>query len=347
MLATNAQSGVSSGVTSSLSLRWKEIVEPVRPFLDEVANRLVEQIDAFDPDIAPYAEYALTNQGKQLRPVLVALSAGAVGRLNETLVTAATIVEMVHLATLVHDDVMDAAELRRRRPTLAANWGNEVSVLVGDCLFAQAVKLAASFPTPDVCRAVATATNRVCSGEILQTHHRRNFALNRAEYFRILEMKTAELFALSCELGGFLAGGDTAQREALRRYGLALGTAYQIFDDCLDLFGSEAIVGKSLGTDLANGKLTLPLLVLVEHATVADQAQLREWVAHWDADRFPQVIEMLERYDAPDASRQAVHRFLSSARQSLEVLAASSSRRALTTLTEFLSQQTDNLGVGI
>src|SRR5438093_6211422 len=105
MLATNTQSGASSSLTSSLSLRWKEIVEPVRPFLDEVANRLAQQIEAFDPQIAPYAEYALTNQGKQLRPVLVALSAGAVGRLNDGLVTVATIIEMVHLATLVHDDV--------------------------------------------------------------------------------------------------------------------------------------------------------------------------------------------------------------------------------------------------
>src|SRR5438552_3125901 len=134
MLATNAKSDASPVPVTALSLRWKEIVEPVRPFLDEVANRLAQQIEAFDPQIAPYAEYALTNQGKQLRPVLVALSAGAVGRLNESLVTAATIIEMVHLATLVHDDVMDAAELRRRRPTLAATWGNEVSVLVGDCL---------------------------------------------------------------------------------------------------------------------------------------------------------------------------------------------------------------------
>jgi octaprenyl-diphosphate synthase len=304
----------------------------------------MEQVDAFHPDIAPYAEYALTNQGKQLRPVLVALSGGTVGRLNESLVKAATIIEMVHLATLVHDDVMDVAEMRRRRPTLAANWGNEVSVLVGDCLFAQAVKLAASFPTPEVCRAVASATNRVCSGEILQTHHRRNFALNRAEYFQILEMKTAELFALSCELGGFLAGADPPQLRALRRYGVALGTAYQIFDDCIDLFGSEAIVGKSLGTDLANGKLTLPLLVLVENATAPDRAQLREWVEHWDAERFPQVIEMLERYDASDASREVVHRFLSSAREALEELAGSSSRRALSALTEFLAQQTDHLG---
>jgi octaprenyl-diphosphate synthase len=159
-------------------------------------------------------------------------------------------------------------------------------------------------------------------------------------------MKTAELFALSCELGGLLAGADPVQREALRSYGMALGTAYQIFDDCLDLFGSEAIVGKSLGTDLANGKLTLPLLVVVENATAADQTHLREWVEHWDAKRFPQVLGMLERYDAQEESRLVVHEFLLLARQSLEGLPGGSSRRALTALTEFLAQQTDHLGVG-
>src|SRR5579871_1660692 len=151
---------------------------------------------------------------------------------------------MVHLATLVHDDVMDEAEIRRGRLTLAANWGNEIAVLVGDCLFAHALKLAASFPTPEVCRAVAAATNTVCTGEIRQTQQRRNLELNRAEYFSILQMKTAELFALSCELGAALSGGSASDRAALRRYGLALGTAYQIYDDCLDLFGSEAAVGK-------------------------------------------------------------------------------------------------------
>src|SRR5437762_8991786 len=113
---------------------------------------------------------------------------------------------MVHLATLAHDDVMDEAVLRRQQPTLAANWGNQISVLLGDCLFAHALKLAASFPTPEICRAVAQATNTVCSGEILQTQGRRNFHLSRNEYFRILSMKTAELFALSCTLGAVLSG---------------------------------------------------------------------------------------------------------------------------------------------
>src|ERR1041385_4314588 len=146
---------------------WKQIVEPVEPFLKAVAKGLAEQVQTFDPEIASYAQYALTNQGKQLRPALVALSANAAGKAEESLITVAVIIEMVHLATLVHDDVMDEAVLRRRQPTLAANWGNQISVLLGDCLFAHALKLAAAFPTPEICRAVAAATKTVCSGEIL------------------------------------------------------------------------------------------------------------------------------------------------------------------------------------
>ena len=197
-------------------------MEPVEPFLDAVTPRLEKQVHEFDPGLAPYAEYALTGNGKHLRPTLVALAANSLGKLNDSHVTVAVIIEMVHLATLVHDDVMDEAEIRRGRLTLAANWGNEMAVLFGDCLFAQALKLAASFPTPDICRAVATATNTVCSGEILQTRHRRNFERSRREYFRVLEMKTAELFALSCELAACLSGRDavTADGAAAVRAGV-------------------------------------------------------------------------------------------------------------------------------
>src|SRR5881409_1861656 len=199
---------------------WKQIVEPVEPFLEAVARQLAEQVQTFDPEIAAYAQYALTNQGKQLRPALVALSAGSVGRPNDNLITVAVIIEMVHLATLVHDDIMDEALLRRRRPTLAAHWGNQISVLLGDCLFAHALKLAASFPTAEICRAVAAATNTVCSGEILQTQRQKNFELSRAEYFKVLSMKTGELFALSCDLGAYLNGAHPGQRASLRQYAL-------------------------------------------------------------------------------------------------------------------------------
>src|SRR5215471_16062566 len=254
---------------------WKRIIDPVEPFLETVHKRLAKQVEAFDPAISPYANYALNGQGKHLRPALVALTANALGQVTEAHVTIAVIIEMVHLATLVHDDVMDEAEIRRGQLTLAANWGNDIAVLFGDRLFARALTLAASFPTPDVCRSVAMATNTVCSGEILQNRHRGDFRFTREEYFRVLEMKTAELFALSCELSAFLSGASEEQRGALRRFGLAFGTAYQVYDDCVDLFGSEVSAGKSLGTDLAKGKLTLPVLLAWERADAKDRATLR------------------------------------------------------------------------
>ena len=274
---------------------WKEIVEPVEPFLEAVSQRLATQVNEFDPALAPYAEYALTGNGKHLRPTLVALAANSLGKVNEDHVTVAVIIEMVHLATLVHDDIMDEAEIRRGQLTLAANWGNEIAVLFGDCLFAQALKLAASFPTPEVCRAVATSTNTVCSGEILQTRHRRSFERSRREYFRVLEMKTAELFALSCEMAAHLSGASEKERSAMRQFGLSFGTAYQIYDDCVDLFGTEAAAGKSLGTDLAKGKLTLPLLLAWERATPVERTRLEEMIQNWQPPYLRRVSELLAR----------------------------------------------------
>jgi octaprenyl-diphosphate synthase len=260
---------------------WRQIVEPVEPFLEAVHVRLAKQVNEFDANLGPYAEHALNSNGKHLRPALVALTANSLDTVNDSHVTVAVIIEMVHLATLVHDDVLDESKIRRDRPTLAANWGNEIAVLFGDCLFAQALKMAASFPTPEICRAVAMATNTVCTGEILQTQRRRDFQFSQGEYFRVLEMKTGELFALSSELAAHLSGASPAQRAAARQFGMAFGTAYQVYDDCVDLFGSEAIAGKSLGSDLAKGKLTLPMLLLWERVSPADRARLKALILDW------------------------------------------------------------------
>src|SRR5688572_1036902 len=292
MLAAETRVALPSDSVALLAkspVDWKQIVQPLEPFLQAVSKQMGEQISAFDADLAAYAAYALTAQGKQLRPALVGLSANATGKIEESHVTVAVIIEMVHLATLVHDDVMDEAIIRRGRPTLAANWGNEISVLVGDCLFAQSLRLAASFPTPEICREVAAATNTVCSGEILQTQRRRNFNFAQEEYFKVLEMKTGELFALSCSLGAFLSAADPLQRNALRRYGLAIGTAYQVFDDCLDLFGQEASAGKSLGTDLAKGKLTLPILLLLERIDPGRRQKVQDLVEQWNREYVPEM----------------------------------------------------------
>ena len=326
---------------------WKHIVEPVEPFLDAVTRQLIRQVNSFDPQIVPYAQYALNGGGKHLRSAIVALSASALGEVTEAHVTAAVIIEMVHLATLVHDDVMDEAEIRRDQLTLAANWGNEIAVLFGDCLFAQALKLAAEFPTPEVCRAVAMATNTVCSGEILQTQHRRKFEISQREYFRVIEMKTGELFTLSCDLAGFLSGTSTKCRAALRQFGAAFGTAYQVYDDCVDLFGTEASAGKSLGTDLAKGKLTWPVLLAWERANSADRARLEKLIEIWRPENLSAVNELLVRYETFEPSQAVIKRYLEEARRALRVLPESAGRAGLLGLADFLAQQTDALVVCI
>jgi octaprenyl-diphosphate synthase len=240
---------------------------------------------------------------------------------------------------------MDEASVRRCRPTLAANWGNEVSVLVGDCLFAHSVVLAASFPSTDVCRAVAKATNTVCSGEIIQTNQRHEFALKRHDYIRALEMKTGELFALSCELGGALAGGSPAESCALRAYGMALGTAYQLYDDCLDLYGTEAIAGKSLGTDLGTGKLTLPILIVLEKGSHSDRELLQRCVENLEAENLERIFELLEKYDALSDTRRVVTQYVKQAQKVLGELKQSKGVDALAALGDYLAPQTRALGV--
>jgi octaprenyl-diphosphate synthase len=349
MLAAESKVGTAPAsvpISSTVTFSWKQIVEPVEPFLEAVHARLSRQVNEFDPAIAPYAEYALNGNGKNLRPALVALSANSLNRTTDAHITVAVIIEMVHLATLVHDDVMDEGEIRRGRPTLAANWGNEIAVLFGDCLFAQALKLAASFPTPEICRAVAMATNTVCSGEILQTQQRRNFQFSRADYFRVLEMKTAELFALSCDLAGFLGGATPVQRSALRQFGMLFGTAYQVYDDCVDLFGTEISAGKSLGTDLAKGKLTLPMLLLWERSNPADRARLQELIENWNPEGFAEVSGMLARYETLSPSVETIRQYLNKARQVLNSLPESEGRASLIGITHYLDLQTQRLFAG-
>jgi octaprenyl-diphosphate synthase len=325
---------------------WNQIVEQVNPFLQAVNQRLIRQANEFDPQIVPYAQAALNGSGKHLRPTLVALAGSAVGKTADDHITAAVIIEMVHLATLVHDDVMDEARIRRGQLTIAANWGNEIAVLFGDCLFAQALKLASSFPTTEVCRAVAMATNTVCTGEILQTQHRRNFELSRREYFRVIEMKTAELFTLSCDLAAFLGNASTEQRSALRQFGAAFGTAYQVYDDCVDLFGSETAAGKSLGTDLAKGKLTWPVLLAWERASAADRANLENLIKNWQPQNLPAVNGLLLRYETFEPSLEVIAKYLAQARSALAMLPESNGRSGLFGLADFLAQQTATLTVG-
>lgn len=234
-----------------------------------------EQVAGFEPEIRDMAAYCLETSGKRLRPTLVFIS-GWQGDsvINDGLVRAAGVVEMVHLATLVHDDIMDQADVRRSRPTASRKFGPDAAVLLGDALFAQALHVASQFPTTEVCRAVSESTRKVCSGEIMQTLHRRDMGVTLADYYRVIDLKTAELFRVSCFLGARLSGNGGGFVTAANDYGRHLGIAYQIYDDLVDFLGEEKRIGKTLGTDLASGKLTLPLMLLLDELPDAERAEV-------------------------------------------------------------------------
>jgi octaprenyl-diphosphate synthase len=214
-------------------------------------------------------------RGKRLRPALLLLSGQACGALGPAHPVLAAVVEMIHTATLVHDDILDDAVIRRHAATVNAEWGNEAAVLLGDYLFTHAFHLAASLESTRACRWIGRATNLVCEGELQQVHNRGNLDLNEDAYFAIIRGKTAELTAVSCRLGAAYAGAPEGTVDALENYGRNLGVAFQIADDVLDIWGEERTTGKSLGTDLEKQKLTLPLIRLLNVAppAVADRAR--------------------------------------------------------------------------
>ncbi len=254
---------------------------------------LREQLAEFEPEIRDLAAYSLDAAGKRIRPALVFLSGWqGPGAPTPELVRVAAVVEMVHLATLVHDDIMDGAEVRRNRPTVARRYGSAAAVLLGDALFAHALHLTTQFPTTAVCAAVSVAMRRVCAGEIVQTLRRGSLRVDRADYTRIVDLKTAELFRVSCQLGAEVAGHPAGFVAAASRFGRHLGIGYQIYDDLVDFFGEEARIGKTLGTDLTSGKLTLPLLVLRERLEPVEQERLAEELA---GRRTPGLAGRLEQ----------------------------------------------------
>jgi len=247
------------------------VVAPVQAQLDEVDRRIAAQTRAFDPAIEGYVAYAIGGGGKRLRPLVALLSGGATGSLGAGHLDLAVIVELIHLATLVHDDIMDEAERRRSQPTVNARWGNSLSVLLGDVLFAHALNLSTDFDDSSISRRIARTATEVCSGEMIQTQRRFDLQLSREEYFRIIGMKTGSLFACAAELGAVISGASEPIVRRMRSYGQKIGTAYQIYDDCLDIAGTEDETGKTLGTDLRKGKLTLPVLTLLESASAFDR----------------------------------------------------------------------------
>jgi octaprenyl-diphosphate synthase len=306
--------------------------ELINAQLYSVEERIRQQARAFDPAVEGYVAYAIESHGKRLRPALALLAGGATGNIGPNHFDLAVIVELIHAATLVHDDILDGAEMRRGQPTANAKWGNAISVLLGDCLFAHALKLSTSFPNSEIGHRIAHAASEVCSGEIIQTQRRFDLKLSVPDYYKIIEMKTAALFAAATELGALLNSAAPEVIGALKIFGLRLGTAYQIYDDCLDLTGNETKAGKTLGSDLRKGKLTLPVLHLLQISDTAERHRLSEIILSGTESDIRILVEHALASGAVKSAVITGRKLLREARAALDLVAPNRYREALTNL---------------
>jgi octaprenyl-diphosphate synthase len=295
------------------------LFKQVAPHMAALDRFMRDQVERFEPEIREMAAYCLDTTGKRLRPTLVFLS-GWQGDavVSDELVRAAGVVEMVHLATLVHDDIMDRAEIRRNRRTAAREFGPDAAVLIGDALFSQALHIASQFPTTEVCRLVSESTRKVCSGEIMQTLRRREVNISLEEYRRMIDLKTAELFRVSCFLGARLSGYAESFATAADLFGHHLGVAYQIYDDLADFAGEEARIGKTLGTDLATGKLTLPLMLLLERVSPQEKADILAAIRGGNSMALATSLQRMRDLRIADGVVQAIEVELTAAAAALE-----------------------------
>jgi len=311
----------------------------VQPHLDEVERRIAQQTAAFDPAIEGYVTYAVGGRGKRLRPLLALLAGGATGKINSGHL------ELIHVATLVHDDIMDEAERRRGQPTVNARWGNSLSVLLGDCLFAHALNLSTNFENADISRAIARAAREICSGEMIQTQRRFDLKLQVEDYLRIVEKKTGSLFAAAAELAALISEADSNVIETFKNFGFQIGTAYQIYDDCLDLAGSERATGKTLGTDLCKGKFTLPVLIFLRSASDFERERCCRLVLEERIEEMTELLRIGATNGALNESIAAGSDLIREAQAVLDGIAANPYADALFALGDALREMFDQLRV--
>jgi octaprenyl-diphosphate synthase len=317
----------------------------VQAHLNEVDARIIRQAAAFDPAVEGYVAYALGGNGKRLRPLTALLAGGATGEINSNHVDLAVIVELIHIATLVHDDILDEADRRRAQPTVNARWGNSLSVLLGDCLFAHALTLAANFENAEISRSIARTAAQVCSGEMIQTQRRFDLQLRVADYLRIVEMKTGWLFATAAELGALISCASNPMVRLLRQFGMGIGTAYQIYDDCLDLAGSESITGKTLGTDLQKGKFTLPVLIFLQNASTFERERCSSLILEGRTDEVTDLLKNGATNGALNYSITIGTGLIREAQTALTSLPANRFTDGLLMLGEALAEMLDQLRV--
>ena len=290
--------------------------------------------------IREVAEYIIRSGGKRLRPALLLLAAEACGYRGEHRYTLAAVVEMIHTATLLHDDVVDESALRRGHATANATFGNAASVLVGDFLYSRSFQLMVKADSMRVLRILSDATNVIAEGEVLQLMNSGNPDVDEKNYLDVVRRKTAKLFEAAAQLGAVLAGADAATEDALARYGMHLGTAFQLIDDVLDYSGDLAEIGKNLGDDLAEGKPTLPLIRALQVGSEADIALIRGALNGSGAKDFAAILAALERSNALAYARRHAEADSGAAARCLDALPDSAARRTLLELSAFAVTRT-------
>lgn len=321
---------------SSLNLR--EIYRPVADQIAAVESILRDELSSQTPWVDQLLEHSWLLGGKRMRPAFVLLTAGHLGEVLPAHRCLAAALEMIHTATLVHDDILDDADTRRHQPTANAKWGNKVSVLLGDYLFTHAFHVASRCGSADAIGLLAASSNRVCEGEIRQNAWRANFELTEADYIAMVSDKTAELCACACEAAALLSGADSVLQSRFREYGLNLGIAFQIIDDVLDVVGHDKTVGKTLGTDLLNRKPTLPVI----HCLAENEPKSRErLLAELSADSPNEAIVRgcFQETMSIDYARSVAHSYAMKASDFATSLQSNRYSESLISITEFVLQR--------
>ena len=274
----------------------------------EVDAVIAQRLDSGVPLVGQVSHYIISAGGKRLRPALLLLTCGALGFRGEQRFNLAAVVEFIHTATLLHDDVVDDSALRRGNATANETFGNPASVLVGDFLYSRAFQMMVDAQDMRIMQVLADATNVIAEGEVMQLMNMHNAGLDETGYLQVIRSKTAKLFEASARVGAILAGADSAQEETCAEYGQALGTAFQVIDDVLDYAGDAAVMGKSLGDDLREGKATLPLIAAMQRGTSEQRDLVRSAIENGTVSRLDDVIAIVRQTGALEVSRLAATR---------------------------------------
>lgn len=309
--------------------------------LSSVDQFIISQLTSTVPLINQMIEYVLSIGGKRVRPMVLLLSANALSRSPAHHIDLAAVIELIHTATLLHDDVVDSSTLRRGHETAHMIWGKNASVLVGDFLYSRAFQLVVNMHNEPILDIFAGATHYIAEGEILQLINCKNPETTEAFYFDIIERKTAKLFEIAAQLGAMTADASSqAAVDALQTYGRHLGLAYQLIDDALDYAPSSAETGKNIGQDLADGKTTLPLIHTIRHTSGSDLALLKSAIQTGSSASLEKILQIIESTGAIEYTADAARKHAQLANEALSVIPASPYRDALMSLSQFVVDRT-------